>query len=321
MDSAVVAGARASTAQALTGPASGMRPTPPALRQRLTPLLWIGPSLLLMLATIVFPIIELVTTSASDLSRAGISRGFAGWDNYIRLIDRPSFWPVVAQTLVWAALVLSITTVISLPVASLLNARFPGRRWVRYAVLVPWAAAASVTLMIVKWAVNYYYGAVNIVGTDLGVLPVPIDWLGSAETAWLVLLAACVFMSVPFTAYVFLAGMSGIPGELYEAARLDGVGRWGGFVHVTLPLLRPSIAIAGLLNLIGAFNAFTVIWLLTQGGPGTATDITSTLMYKLAFRNRDLGASAAMGVINLLLMLAVILVYLWATRSREEKAA
>ncbi|WP_454140869.1 carbohydrate ABC transporter permease [Microbacterium lacticum] len=288
------------------------------LLRRFEPLLWLGPVLILLLVVVIYPIFEMISAAFSEMSRSGIPQGFAGFDNFISLFALPDLGHIILQTLLWLVAVVGLTLVISWPIALLLNQHFPGRVWVRYAVIVPWAAALVMTSLIFKWIYNYYYGALNAVLMGLGILKEPVDWLGSPALAWVSLIVVGVFVSVPFNTYVLLAGLQSVPHEMYEAARLDGAGHFSIWLHITRPMLRSSVMVAVALNIIGVFNSFPVIWLLTGGGPNRMTHTTITYMYELAFRSRSLGEAAALSVVNFAALIVIIVIYLRFQRKNNE---
>lgn len=275
--------------------------------QMLAPLVWLAPVLTLLIGVVVYPMIEMAGTSVHQISRAGVTRDFNGLDNFTALLTHPDLPSVLVQTGLWVASVVGLTLVVSWPIALLLNADFPGRALVRYAVIVPWAASLVMTSLIVRWMANYYHGTANVFLGSLGISGT--DWLGSAQTAWVVLIATGVYVSVPFTTYVILAGVQAIPEEVYEAAKLDGANWWQTWNQITRPMVRNSVLVAVVLNVIGVFNSFPIIWLITEGGPSRATSTTITFMYELAFRGRAMGQAAALSVANLVLLLIIIGVY------------
>ena len=136
------------------------------------------------------------------------------------------------------------------------------------------------------------------------------------------MIAVGVFVSLPFTTYVLLAGLQAIPGEVYEAARVDGASGWRTYRSVTLPLLRPALLVAAVLNMIYVFNSFPIVWTLNDRNPGFGHDTMITYMYKIAFKSslRDVGLAAALGVVNVLLILLAVLVYLRSVRWRAQEA-
>ncbi|MFN8518438.1 MAG: sugar ABC transporter permease [Chloroflexota bacterium] len=272
---------------------------------------WIGPALLLIFGVVLWPALDMVRASFEDISMSGISRGFAGLDNFRTLLANPELFGIVARTLVWVVVVVGVTIIIALALAALLNAAFPGRRLVRWALIVPWAASVVMTATIWRWMLDGFYGIIDRILFDLGLLATPVnDWLGTPAVAFVWLIVVAIFVSLPFTTYVILAGLQSMPADIYEAARVDGATGWQAYRAITLPLLRPALLVAAIINMINVFNSFPIIWAMTGGGPGSQTDTTTTFMYKLAFRYQDIGQSAAMAVINLVVILVFVLLYL-----------
>lgn len=277
------------------------------------PLPWITPMLLLIFGIVLWPVYEMIRTSTLDIGGSGAVRGSAGFDNYIELFQNPNLPGAVARTFFWVVSVVAITIFISLFLAQLLNAKFPGRRFVRYSLIVPWAASVIMTATSFRWMLDGYYGIINRILLDLGFITEPIEWLGNADTSFPWLIIVAVFVSLPFTTFVILAGLQTIPGEVYEAARVDGSSSRKTYFSITLPLLRNSLFIASVINLINVFNQFPIIWVMTGGGPGYTTDTTTTLMYKLAFRSQDIGVSASLSVVNFAIVLIFVLIYIRAS--------
>ncbi|MGX5211119.1 carbohydrate ABC transporter permease [Streptomyces violaceus] len=299
-------------------------PTPPSPRRgrrtwrALEPLVWLGPATLLILTMVVWPVVEMIRTSLTRVSSTGLSQGFAGVRNYTDLFAEGDLPGVLLRTVVWVVGVVTVTMVVSLGLAQLLNSKFPGRRLVRWALIVPWASSVLMTALIWRWMLNNFYGVINRLLMDLGVLDAPVNWLADPGQALVAMMGVAVFVSLPFTSFVLLAGLQSIPAEVYEAARVDGAGPLRGYLGITLPLLRPALVVAAIINVINVFNSFPIIWAMTRGGPGFATDTTTTYLYKLAFDNQSVGESAAMAVVNFGLILAVVLVYLRVVRRQED---
>jgi multiple sugar transport system permease protein len=285
-------------------------------------LLWLGPSLALIVAVVLYPAGQLVRASFSRYSVTGLSQGAVGTRNYVRLAEQEALPTVVANTVVWVAVVVAVTLLVSLALAQFLNLEFPGRRLVRWALIVPWAASLVMTAKLFVWIYDYYFGILNQALVALGVLAAPVDWLGDDATVMGAMIAVGVFVSLPFTTYVLLAGLQTIPGEVYEAARVDGASRWRTYGSVTLPLLRPALLVATVLNVIYVFNSFPIVWTLNDRNPGFGHDTLITYMYKIAFKSalRDVGLSAALGVVNVLAILLAVVVYLRAVRWRDQEA-
>lgn len=286
----------------------------PAPRRRLPnlgPLPWIGPALLLIFGVVLWPAVEMLRTSVLDISMSGISRGFAGLANFEKLFANPELPAILLRTIWWVVFVVGVTIFISLGLAALLNAAFPGRRFVRWALIVPWAASVVMTATVWRWMLDAFYGIINRILFDLGLIATPVnDWLGTPSVSFWWLMAVAVFVSLPFTTYVLLAGMQSIPRDIYEAARVDGATGRRTYRYITLPLLAPALLVASIINMINVFNSFPIIWAMTGGGPGSQTDTTTTYMYKLAFRFQDIGQSAAMAVVNLGVIFIFVMLYL-----------
>ena len=285
-------------------------------------LIWLGPSLALIAAVVVYPAMALVGASLSRYSITGVRLGSVGGANYARLLEQEVLPTVVANTALWVAAIVLVTVVVSLGLAQLLNEDFPGRRLVRWALIVPWAASVIMTSKLFVWIYDYYFGLLNHVLLSLRLVAAPVDWLGNDATVMPAMIAVGIFVSLPFTTYVVLAGLSAIPGEVYEAARVDGASVWCTYRSVTLPLLRPALLVAVVLNAIYVFNSFPIVWTLNDRNPGFAHDTMITYMYKIAFKSslRDVGLAAALGVVNVLVILLAVLVYLRAVSWREAEA-
>jgi ABC-type sugar transport system permease subunit len=289
------------------------------MRRTLAPLPWLAPSLLLIAGVVVYPVIEMVRTSLADVNISGLITRGVGLRNYGWVFEQDGFGQVLRNTLVWVVLVVGLTVLVSLALAQLLNERFPGRRIVRWALIVPWATSLVMTAAVWKWMLNYYYGIVNGALGWLGIIEEPRDWLGDASTSFYAMVFVGVIVSVPFTTYVILAGLQGIPRELYEAARVDGASAWKTYRAIVLPLLRPALLVGVVLNVIYVFNSFPIIWIMTQGGPGRETDTTVTMVYKLAFKDHAIDEAAALSVLNVIALLVVVCAYVAVVgrRSRE----
>jgi multiple sugar transport system permease protein len=280
---------------------------------------WLGPALVLMAAVVFYPAVELVRASASDYSITGLRKGSAGLSNYVKVLAHPDLGTVLVNTIVWVVAVLVLSLVLSLGLAQLLSKEFFGRRVVRWAVIIPWAASLVITARLFTLLLDYNYGIVNRFLLAVGIRDTPIDFLGDDRWTMPSMIAVGVFVTLPFTTYVLLAGLKAIPGDVYEAARVDGASPRQAYTRITLPLLRPSLLVASVLNIIYVFNSFPIVYTLNDRNPGFAHDTTITFMYKLAFKSADksVGMSAAAGVANVLLILVVVLVYLRVSRWKE----
>ncbi|MFI7452002.1 carbohydrate ABC transporter permease [Nonomuraea sp. NPDC049714] len=282
----------------------------------LEPLAWVGPAVLLIALVVLWPVVEMIRSSFLEISRVGIVRGSNGLDNYHKLFAEKDFADVMVRSVIWVVAVVVLTVVISLALAQLFNQRFPGRKVARWALIAPWAASVLMTAIVFKWMLDPEVGVINQIRLKLGLIDAmggaSADQLGDASTAmpWLVFVA--VFVSVPFTTYALLAGLATIPSDVYEAAKMDGARRIRTYWSITLPLLRPALTVAALINVMNVFNSFPIIWAMTHGQPGYSTATSTILMFIL--KGSDIGESAAMSVVNFGMVLVITALFLKISR-------
>jgi multiple sugar transport system permease protein len=290
------------------------------IRHRVEPLVWIGPAVALIGVVVLWPVVVMFRTSFQHISPDGYVLGSRGWGNFTDLFDEPDLPGILMRTVVWVVAVVAVTMLLSLGLAQLFNQRFPGRRVARWALIAPWAASVMMTSLVFRWALDPNSGVVNVFLHDIGVLKAfnsnEADWLGRPWSAFVWMMVVAVFVSLPFSTYALLAGLQAIPADVYEAATVDGASKRRSYLSITLPLLRPSLIVAALINVINVFNSFPIIWEMTRGGPGYQTSTTTTFMFKL--KQSFIGESAAMSVINFGLVIILVLLFLRATKWREQ---
>jgi multiple sugar transport system permease protein len=273
------------------------------------PYLLIAPSLLLAAIIILFPLGELAVYATHDVSRFGQLRGFTGFASFAKMFGDPLFQASLVRTLIWTAGVVGGTILVSVPVALILNQDFYGRDLARTIIMLPWAVSLTMSAVVWRWALDGDFGMANHVLRSFGLTDENIYWLATADVAFPVQIGIGILVSIPFTVSVLLGGLSSIPGDLYEAAEIEGATGWQTFRWITLPLIRHFVNVAVVLNIIYVFNSFPIIWVLTQGGPSNSTDILVTYLYKLAFRFGRLDEAAAVSLIMFGLLLAFTLLY------------
>ncbi len=288
--------------------------------QRSVPLLMIVPSLALAVAIIGWPIIDLAYTSTQEVSRFGRLTGFAGWDNFAAVFEDPLFWSSLWRTGIWTVCVVVGTLAISMPVAMILNDDFYGRGLARVIIMLPWAISLTMTAVVWRWALNGRSGLLNATLMNAGIIDQPIEWLATAPVAFTIEILVGILVSIPFTTTILLGGLSSMPQDTYEAAMVDGASGWDQFRYITLPLMKPFINIAIVLNVIYVFNSLPIIWVMTEGGPANGTDILVTYLYKLAFRFGQLGKAAAISLVMFGVLLAFTVLYVWLVSRNEEDA-
>jgi multiple sugar transport system permease protein len=290
-------------------------------RRTIQPYLLILPSFLLAAFIILWPLKELIEIATHDVNRFGQLRDFSGLANFAALAGDPDFIATIGRTVIWTVGVVVGTLIVSVPVSLILNDDFHGRGLARVLVMLPWAVSLTMTAIVWRWALNGESGMLNSGLMDLGLIDTNIQWLAQASTAFPMQILIGVLVSIPFTSTIFLGGLSSISDELYDAASIEGAGRWQQFRYITLPLLKPFINIALVLNTIYVFNSFPIIWAMTQGGPANSTDIMVTYLYKLAFRWGKLGEASAVSLLMFAVLLVFTIIYVrLAMREREAEA-
>lgn len=288
-------------------------------RLRWTPVLLILPSFLLAALIIIFPLGELGIYATHEVTRFGKVRDFDGVASFIKVLGDDLFRASLLRTLIWTAGVVGGTILISIPVALILNDDFYGRGLARTIIMLPWAVSLTMSAVVWRWTLDGEFGMLNHSLRSLGLIQDNIFWLATADLAFPAQIVIGILVSIPFTVTVLLGGLSSIPGDLYEAAKIEGATGWDMFRRITLPLIKPFINIALVLNIIYVFNSFPIIWVLTQGGPANSTDILVTYLYKLAFRFGRLDEAAAVSLLMFALLLVFTLLYT-RMRMRDEQA-
>ncbi len=279
------------------------------------------PGLLLAMFIIAYPLWRVLALSVADVSRFGKVRGFVGLENYTNILTDYEFLACVVRSLVWTAGVVGGTIFISIPVAIILARDFYGRGLARVIVMLPWAVSLTMMAIIWRWILNGEFGMLNHSLRGLGALDNNVVWLAEAATAFPLQIMIGVLVSVPFATTILLGGLSSVPDDLYEAAAIEGASDWRQHLTLTLPLLRPFIKIAIVLNVIYVFNSFPIIWVTTQGGPGNGTDILVTYLYKLAFRFGKMGDAAVVSLAMFILLMGLTWLYVKLTTKNEPAQA
>lgn len=280
------------------------------MQNRSLPYLLILPSLLLAAVVIFWPVVNLFEIATHDVNRFGQLRDYNGGANFSALMASPDFINALWRTAFWTIAVVGGAMLVSIPVAIILNMDFYGRSLARVIIMLPWAVSLTMTAIVWRWALNGESGMLNSALRNLGIIDTNIQWLASAATAFPMQILVGILVTVPFTTTIFLGGLSSIPDDLYEASSLEGANPWQQFREITLPLLKPFVNIAIVLNTIYVFNSFPIIWVMTQGGPANSTDILVTHLYKLAFRLGKLGEASAVSLIMLAILLVFTAIYI-----------
>jgi ABC-type sugar transport system permease subunit len=243
-----------------------------------------------------------------------------GLQNYATLLSDVVFWQALKNTFVFTVGSIGIKLAIGLAIALILNEALPLRGLWRSIVMLPYAMPTLVSVLVWKWMYNDVAGVLDYLALQTKLADHPILWLGDPSIAMPAVIAVNVWRGFPFFVITILAGLQTVPQELYDAAKVDGAGVWPRFSQVTLPGILPVVAVTTLFSAILTFNDFSIIWILTRGGPGNATQVLSTLTYRIAIPGLELGKGVAVSVLMLPIMVGLIVLLNRFISRREELA-
>ena len=273
---------------------------PPARRRRLrswTPYLFLAPALLAVAVFVLYPVVTVAVQSLFDINPTRHQGWrFVGLANYLEALRDSQLWSVGLNTLVWTVGSVVLQLVVAMLAAVVLD-RLGGNSWARALFVVPWATPVVVGALAWKYLYLPDYGLINQVLGAVGLGSLERAWLANPGTALAAVVLTNVWRGFPFLMVMIVAGMATVPVELYEAAQMDGATWWRSFRSITLPLLRPMLLASTLMALIWTFNNFSMIYVMTGGGPAGATDILTTFVYKAGFKSFDFGYASALSMV------------------------
>jgi multiple sugar transport system permease protein len=311
-------------ASALPAPAVGGREVG-ALRtalasDRLWRWLTIGPALAVLAGLTLFPMIELVAMSVHEITWSGglANWRFVGGANYAALAGDHLFRAGVFNTLVFATVGVSVQMVLGFALALFTSKVARGRIAYRTVFLLPVLVPGIVIGAIWKLMYNVDFGIVNALAGAVGIAP--RDWLGEPSLALMSVIVVNIWHWTPFCFLLLLAGLESLPQDVYEAARIDGASAWQELWHITLPMMIPTILVTLMFRLIVAFKVFDEVYLLTGGGPGTATEVVSFSIYRRFFTEDRAGYGSALSIVTLFIIALVIVLAVTALQRRRAAA-
>jgi multiple sugar transport system permease protein len=299
--------------------------TPRTRRWRLTrdaPLGYalLAPAAVLIVILVGYPFVRALWLSFHKKVLGQPIAPWIGLKNYDVLLHDTRFWAAVKNAFVFTCGSVAIKLVLGLTIALILNEALPLRNLWRSIILLPYAMPTLVSVLVWKWMYNDTAGVLNYLVNETNIKQGPMLWLSDPGKAMGSVIAVNVWRGFPFFVITLLAGLQAVPQDQYDAAKVDGAGIWARFWYVTVPSLMPVIAVVTLFSTILTFNDFSIIWVLTKGGPGNATDVLATLTYKIAIPGYELGKGVAVSVM-MLPILVVLIVLLGRFVNRREEIA
>jgi multiple sugar transport system permease protein len=281
------------------------------------PYILLLPTFVLVVGVLLIPVARTLAGAFQSFNELGQAGAFNGWDNFRALLDDPVIPTIVRQTFIWTIAITVVATPISVALALILNRRFPGRTFARAIVFAPWAISFVYVAIIWRFILDPFYGHFNEVLSWFGIDAVGTPWLGKPTSALIAVIWVGIQLTIPFTTIVALAGLQSIPNDVIDAAKVDGAGALAILRDMILPLIKPILVVATLVNIIYIFNSFPIVWVMTGGGPVNSTDTVVTYLYKLAFQNNQYGAGAALSALSFLVLMLFSVLYVRLT-AREE---
>lgn len=277
----------------------------------------LAPTVLLFALLIVYPMVQSFWLSLHKTDTLTLTAHWTGLSNYGLLLSDPEFWSSFATTLIWTVSAVVLQLIIGVAVALLLHGTVIWRSLARGLVLFPYLLPTAVAVLVWRWLFNDLYGILNYMLLAIGVIDKPVAWLSQMPNALISVVIVGTWKFFPFVVIAVLARLQSIPDALYEAARIDGASRWALFTDITLPQLAGVLAVVVLLRAIWDFKEFDVIYLMTGGGPGSATETLPILVYREAFQLLNFGKAAAVAVAMSLFMIMFFVIYAFVNRRLE----
>ncbi|MCD7107607.1 sugar ABC transporter permease [Rhizobium sp. DKSPLA3] len=280
-----------------------------ARREHRTAWLFLTPLVVVMLMVAVWPLGRTFFFSFTDAYLDDPTvYGMVGISNFIEVINDPAWWSAVRNTLTFAVISVAIETLLGLGIALLLNEAIPGRGLLRAAILVPWAIPVVVATKIWEWMLNDQFGVFNRILISLGLIDHGIAWTASSSLIMGVVIFIDVWMTTPFMVLLILAGLQTIPGEMMEAAEVDGIPAWKRFWSITLPLLKPAIGVAVLFRSLDAIRMFDLAYVLAASNQNVMTVSIYARDRLISFQELGVGSAASTWVFLLVALVAIILI-------------
>ncbi|HEX7213093.1 MAG TPA: sugar ABC transporter permease [Methylomirabilota bacterium] len=289
------------------------------VREAATALLFLLPLLVLVVALIFYPVYRAVWLSLTD-KLVGYPERFVGLRNYFYLAQDDAFHAVIRNSFVFTVGSVGLKVITGVLMALVLNNVIRGRNFFRGLFLLPWITSTVIIALTWRWMFDAFPGRgfFNSVFVDLGLMSRPVAFMATPEGAMMAVIVANWWRGFPFFGVSFLAGMQSIPRELYEAASVDGASTWRRFWHVTLPGLKHVMIVTTLLSFILTINDFNIIYVMTRGGPGTATQIFATYSYQVAFNQLRWGRGVTICLFVVpILVIGIVLISRYLLRDRK----
>lgn len=281
--------------------------------KRIEPYLFLVPALFFVVLFLILPIVDTIRNSFGKVDLINGFMNWIGFENY-KLLFTPEFMGILAKTLIWVIGSMIPVIIFGVLIALLLNKPFPGVKWVRVLVIVPWLIPEAFAATMWLWVLNTEYGFLNNILLSLGIIDESIGFL-SASTAMFTVILVRVWKATPFIIMTTLAALQTIPKDVEEAAILEGATGWKYVYHIVLPHLKIVLPVSIVILTTWTLKIFDTIFIMTGGGPMKATETISIAIYNSAFLGLDLGSASVMAIVTVLM---VLLMSIYIFKKQEE---
>ncbi|MCA3003255.1 MAG: sugar ABC transporter permease [Rhodocyclaceae bacterium] len=280
----------------------------------LIPYLFLIPACVVLATFVLYPALKAIYLSFTNFNMIREAE-FVGFANYLNVWRDPFFWAALKNTLLYMVVVVPVLVIAPIFLAALVNKHIPGITFIRAAIYLPVITSLVISGLIWKW-VYEEQGILNYVLLASGVTTDPVAFLTDPANALFSVMAVTIWSGMGYYMVIYLAGLQSIPRHLYEVAEVEGVSAWQQMIHITIPLLRPSIAVVTVMSSIAAMKVFEEVYVMTQGGPMDSTKTLVYYLYESAFSEFEMGYASAIGVVLFLLTLVFSLINLRFLREK-----
>ncbi|MDY0393665.1 carbohydrate ABC transporter permease [Virgibacillus halophilus] len=288
--------------------------------QTIVRFLFVVPTIIYILMFFGFPLAYNIIISFKDFTAESMLNGnseFVGFKNYINVFKDTLMIKATFNTIIFTITSIALQFILGMMLALFFNKTFPLSQTLRSMLLLPWLLPLVVSATSWKWMMEHAYGIINHVLLNTNIISEPIGWTIDPNLSLYSVIIVNIWVGIPFNLVLLYTGLQSIPVSIYEAAKIDGAGKWETFRYITLPMLRPVISIILMLGFIYTIKQFDLFQALTGGGPGNSSQVYSTWLYQLSFGELKFGLGAAVGNVMLFLALIFAFAYIWAIRKEE----
>lgn len=282
--------------------------------------LFLAPALIFLFVFMIYPIIYNLNLSLKDVTLNNLQgvQNYVGFSNYAKVLKESAFTTSLVNSILFTGLSILFQFMIGFGLALFFNYKFPARNLYRSMMLVAWIIPSVISGSLFKWMFAGEHGIINYFLETIGIINKPIAWLTDVNYALASTILSNIWLGIPFNMLILLAGLQSLPGEVFEAVKIDGANAFQRFYYITLPMLKPTIYILLMLGIIYTFKVFDLILVMTNGGPVNASSVLPFYAYKLAFVMYNFSEAATVAGLMLVVIVVIAIGYLRLIREEGD---